>query len=284
MNDRNEQGNISKEGKRSRTILQGTQPDQVAVPERLQILSRNTNGYQHKQHGDVSSQTSEFGKINNGQWRTNSSRVVVNSAGKMEIYGNKSDIRVFEKGMDSQCNDYSEYSERTRRSEESERLINIAKRYERFITKEEIERKGRKYPKRTGESVVYLDYPNHIVYKIKDPYAKAALKQDVQPEDIIYEHLVHNFFFPETKLTFVGISEDMGDVRIILSQEFIESIERPSDIEIEHALNEKGFFIENKYSFGNEFVSVTDLEGDNVIKGLDGKIYFIDPIISFKKL
>lgn len=42
-------------------------------------------------------------------------------------------------------------------------------------------------------------------------------------------------------------------------------------------------FPEDKYSFGNEFVSVTDDEGDNVILGEDGKLYFIDPIIRFKK-
>ena len=42
-------------------------------------------------------------------------------------------------------------------------------------------------------------------------------------------------------------------------------------------------FPEDNYSFGNELVSVTDVEGDNVLLGEDGTVYFIDPIIKFKR-
>ena len=100
---------------------------------------------------------------------------------------------MFEERMDFKYNDDTEYSERTRRSNESERLISIAKENNLFITQEELESLGEKYPKKTGESVVFIKGENGIVYKVKDPYAKAAIKHGVNPEDVIYEHIVHNF-------------------------------------------------------------------------------------------
>lgn len=122
-----------------------------------------------------------------------------------------------------------------------------------------------------------------MVFKVKDPYAKSPLKCNVQPEDAIYEHLVHNKYFPETAYKFVGISDDLGDVRIVLSQQLVESVMHPTQKQIEIALAEKGLYPEGKYSYGNDEISVTDIAGDNALLGLDGKVYFIDPIIDFKK-
>jgi hypothetical protein len=48
-------------------------------------------------------------------------------------------------------------------------------------------------------------------------------------------------------------------------------------------LARRGLKPEGKYTYGNEYVTVTDVMGDNVLLGKDGKIYFIDPIIGFKK-
>ena len=140
-----------------------------------------------------------------------------------------------------------------------------------------------KVPKRTGESVVYIDKEAGKVTKVKDPYAKSAMKSGVQPEDAAFEHLVHNLLFPETEYTFEGISESMGDVRIVLSQKYIPTYGQPTKEQIAEALAARGLFPEDNYSFGNELVSVTDVEGDNVLLGEDGTVYFIDPIIRFKK-
>ena len=109
------------------------------------------------------------------------------------------------------------------------------------------------------------------------------MKSGVQPEDAAFEHLVHNLLFPEAAYTLVGISENLGDVRIVLSQDLVQSKEQPTKEQIAEVLAAKGLFPEDKYSFGNEFVSVTDVEGDNVLLGEDGTVYFIDPIIRFKK-
>ena len=109
------------------------------------------------------------------------------------------------------------------------------------------------------------------------------MKSGVQPEDAAFEHLVHNLLFPETAYTLEGISEEMGDVRIVLSQDFIQNYDQPTKEQIAEALAARGLFPEDNYSFGNELVSVTDVEGDNVLLGEDGTVYFIDPIIRFKK-
>lgn len=202
-----------------------------------------------------------------------------------EVLGasNRGDIRVLEEGLDTSYRAYSDDSERTRRTAESERLVSLAKQHGLFIPAEVIKTLTGKVAKRTGESVVYIDTAAGKVTKVKDPYAKAAMKSGVQPEDAAFEHRVHNLLFPETAYTLEGISEEMGDVRIVLSQDFIQNYDQPTKEQIAEALAARGLFPEDNYSFGNELVSVTDVEGDNVLLGEDGTVYFIDPIIRFKK-
>lgn len=210
-------------------------------------------------------------------------RVVEDTAGGVEADRDRSDIRVYEEGLASGDHAYSDYSERNRREAESERLVGIARENGQFRERKEIISLGTHIKKRTGESEVVIDNKNGRVYKIKDPYAKSPMKGNVQPEDAIYEHLVHNKYFPETRYRFEGISEDLGEARIVLSQGYIESVGRPTQEQIEAALAEKGLYPDGKYTYGNEEVSVTDVTGDNALLGIDGKVYFIDPIINFKK-
>ena len=273
----------SEESERSGMFLRETQSCQCKGSDGPQVVSGSNDGFEHKQNGALFECTSRFRQTLDGQWRTDCPRMVGNTIRGMESDRNGSYLRMFEEGLGSEYNEYSEYSERNRRSAESERLVKIAKDNHLFISLSDVGELGRKYPKRTGESCVYICKNDVKVYKVKDPYAKAVIKRGVQPEDVIYEHLVHNLFFPETELTFEGVSDDLGDVRIILSQNFIESVCVPSKKEIEQALLLKGLIREDNYFFGNDLVSVTDIEGDNVLKGIDGKIYFVDPVIRFKK-
>ncbi|MBD5340404.1 MAG: hypothetical protein HDR94_02410 [Bacteroides sp.] len=209
--------------------------------------------------------------------------VAVDSTGETPESRDRSDIRVYEEGLAAGDNAHSEYSERDRREAESERLVSISKQNDHYIDKNEILSRGTRYSKGTGESEVIIDSENGRVYKVKDPYAKSPMKGNVQPEDAIFEHLVHNKYFPETRYRFEGISEDMGDARIVLSQKYVESYGQPTQAQIEAALADKGLLPEGKYRYGNEEISVTDVSGDNALLGADGKVYFIDPIIDFKK-
>ena len=196
---------------------------------------------------------------------------------------NRGDLRVYEEGLDTSYRAYSNDSERTRRSRESERLVNVSKQNGLYIPVEETKDLEGKVEKHTGESVVYINRETGKVTKVKEAYAKYAMKSGVQPEDAVFEHLVHNLLFSEIEYTFEGISEENGNVRIVLSQPLIKNYGKPTKKQIAEALAARGLFPEDNYSFGNEFVSVTDVEGDNVLLGEDGTVYFIDPIVRFKK-
>ena len=279
-----EQGNISTESDRSGFVLQGTSSDQrPGMSTGESFLSRTTDGSENKSYADVSSYATEYGDVGDEQRNTDGARMVGDAAEGVGQDRNRGDISVFEAGMDSQSNDGTERSERTQREAESRRVIEIAKAHHLYFVTPEWLRFGELYPKKTGESLVFLNPTADRVYKFKDPFAKSPLKYGVFAKDILYEHLVHNLIFPETALTFEGISEELGEIRIVLSQEFISAVQRPSEKEIERALRNRGLKRESRYAFGNEYVSVTDVEGDNVLKGIDGEIYFIDPIINFKK-
>lgn len=198
------------------------------------------------------------------------------------ISAGRGDIRVFEQGLESEHSKRDADSERDLQREVSQRLVEIAEENGLFIPLANTKNLGEKYQGRTGESTVYIDKAAGKVYKVKNPYAKSALKK-VAPQDAIYEHIVHNLLFPEAPYKFEGISKDVDGVRIVLSQPFIENKGSASQSQIEQALAARGLYPDGRYSYGNDYVSVTDVEGDNVILGEDGTVYFIDPIIKFKK-
>ena len=81
----------------------------------------------------------------------------------------------------------------------------------------------------------------------------------------------------------MGISEVYGDLRIVLSQDYVESVGLPTATQIEAALLTKGLRKINRYVYGNEEIEVTDVTGDNALLGSDGTIYFIDPVINILK-
>lgn len=174
-------------------------------------------------------------------------------------------------------------NERDRREAESERLVALAKENGLYIPETDYGKFGIRNTDRTGESVVYKNDAENRHYKVKDPYAKAPIKGNA-PEDAIYEHLVHNRLFPEDKYRFEGIGNNyLEDVRIILSQPSLLSAGQPTKAQIDAALAARGLYPEDKYTYGNEWVSVTDIEGDNVLVDKDGLLHFIDPIIKFKR-
>lgn len=198
------------------------------------------------------------------------------------ISNGRGDIRVFEQGLGSERSWSDADNERAIQQAVSQRLVEIAQENGLFIPLADTKNLGEKYQGRTGESTVYINKTAGKVYKVKNPYAKSALKK-VAPQDAIYEHIIHNLIFPEVPYKFEGISKDVDGVRIILSQPYIKDENRPSQSQIEQALAARGLYPDGRYSYGNDYISVTDVEGDNVILGEDGTVYFIDPIIKFKK-
>ena len=246
------------------------------------INSINEYGYNSQnsvnlQYGNRPEQDNAINTRNDG------GRVVDDATRSVEANRDRSDIRMYEEEVGPQQSSHSDYSERDRREAESQRLVGLARQNGQYKERNEVRSFGKRISKPSGESEVVINKENGRVYKIKDPFAKSPMKGNVQPEDAIYEHLVHNKYFPETRYQFEGVSDEAGDLRIVLSQGYVESVGQPTKEQIETALAEKGLHPEGKYSYGNEEITVTDVTGDNALLGADGNVYFIDPIIDFKK-
>ncbi len=195
----------------------------------------------------------------------------------------RSDIRVFEEGLAIEQN--CDWALGSRKAQESFslKLIEIAKKANLYLTKEECTELGEFVPILSGESKIYENAAQGLVYKVRNPFAKIHLKnQDLRY--ILYEHIIHNILFPETRYSFIGVTEDNGTALLIYSQKLFFDCNSPTQKQIETRLREIGLEPESYYYYGNEYVSVTDVndKSDNVM--LSGTtILFIDPIIKIKK-
>lgn len=216
---------------------------------------------------------------------TQRSQLCVKLATRCEADSDRSDIRMFEVGLSSQqYGDYEQSTGNAAYQAESTRLINCAKANGLLIPKDQWVSFGERKRQPSGESIVYLHERNQKVIKLRDPFAKASIKQ-LHAQDAIYEHLIHNLLFPSTRYTFLGISEDIDSVRIVLEQPYFpDQFLSPDQSQIDEYLIEGlGLKQENRYFYGNDWLSITDIssEGDNVLT--DGsQLFFIDPIIKLK--
>lgn len=205
---------------------------------------------------------------------------------RVQADSHRSDIRVFEARLSAQR--YGDNVQGT--SDLAEEicmcLIATAKENNLFVPKERWDDFGDRKRLPSGESIVYYDADNKIVTKIKNPFAKASIK-NIRPCDIILEHIVHNILFPNTQYTFKGITQDLLEIRIIYSQPYIsQNFAPPTQKQIDKYLIESiGFTKEDAYFYGNDYIAITDVseDSDNVLIDTKGKMYFIDPIIRFKK-
>lgn len=191
-------------------------------------------------------------------------RVVLESKG--QALSDRSDIRVFEAGLSSErYGDNEQGTGNAAQDAESKRLIAIAKTHGLFVPKNKCAEYGDRKRLPSGESIVYLSNDGSTITKIRDPFSKASIKS-LHAQDVIYEHLIHNILFPLTRYNFIGISE-------------------PSQKDIDdYLIYGLGLRLENKYFYANDYVAITDVSanGDNVLID-NGNLYFIDPIIKFKK-
>ena len=165
---------------------------------------------------------------------------------------------------------------------ESCALIAAAKRTGCFVETASVP--GTRYTIRTGESEVRLVQKEQLYYKIKNPFAKLHLKKH-QPDYVLCEHIIHNILFPDCRLEFLGVADDCHEARLVFRQKAVRSDMRPDDKQIAECLFEIGLQLEGRYSFGNDFLFVTDVgqDGDNVLLDDEGVLRFIDPIIGFKQ-
>lgn len=204
-----------------------------------------------------------------------------------EVLGssNRSNIELLEEGLSSERYDDNERGTRYQQEEVGNRIIENAKAHGLFIPIKETQQLGERYDKSSGESVVYYNDTDQKVYKIKDPFAKYPIKGHAV-SDVLYEHILHNMLFPNVPYTLEGVSEDLGDLRLVFSQPYLRACFEPAtQKQIDDFLTNKlGLMKVNRYFYSNEYCSITDIGavGDNVLVDDSGTLYFIDPIIKFK--
>lgn len=193
---------------------------------------------------------------------------------------------MFEAGLSAQRHGDIWSSEKAAESALCSRLIDIARQCGCFVAQTEWEKFGDRRCTSSGESVVFLSKDGTTFTKMKSPTAKAPIK-NLSLGDAIYEHLIHNILFPNTRYEFKGITEDASGIRFVLQQKNISQIftlPAQSDIDdfIERAL---GLRREDRYFYGNDYFAITDVSAssDNVLCDEHGQLYFIDPIIKLKK-
>ncbi len=206
-------------------------------------------------------------------------------ASKREADCDRSHIGVFEIGLSSEQHGDHQQSTRLDAQEISSQLIDTAKKHGLYIPTSKCDDFGERKKEPSGESIIYFNSNNNEVIKVRNPMAKAVIKQ-LNARNIIYKHLIHNILFPNTRYRFLGISEDLDGVRIILSQPYIsDKFILPNNSLIDgYLIDGLGMKPENRYFYGNDYIAKTDVSptGDNVLYDGD-KLYFIDPIIKFKR-
>lgn len=209
-----------------------------------------------------------------------------NGSGRVSISGDRSRIRVLEPELAAVRRNYTadsegNYQRREDREKESQRLIEAAKANGLYVEPKRLGEFGVHIPGNTFESEIYADIDNGRYIKVKDPFASEPMTQNA-PADAIYQHIIHNIFFPEARYEFLGVSEKNGDVRILLAQEFVPAFKGATPEEAAKYLKKRGYSTADGYTFENEEVVVTDLEEENLLIDNNGNYHPIDPIIKYK--
>ena len=241
-------------------------------------LNREQNGTDNQQGRTPQNQVGDRG--DNGRVSEPSSRAVA-------LQSDRGRIRVLEAESAPSSRNYSgdiegDYARRQDQDAEGRRIIEAAKKNGLFIEPERFsELKKSQQPSK--ESLVYYDLDNNRVIKIKDPFAAEGMTDNI-PFDELYQHIIHNLFFPESKYDFLGVTTNYrGDeVRFVLSQDYIESIGRTSDVEASNFVKQHGFKPIDGYWYENDDIVVADFYGANMLKDAYGNLHLIDPLIKFK--
>lgn len=161
-----------------------------------------------------------------------------------------------------------------------EELIIWAKNNNLYIPSSEWDKYGDLIDgKITRESIVYVDEKHTQVTKFKDPTALIPLKKGTLSESIA-EIFIHNMLFPTTRYKVLGVTEDKElNCRLVLQQDYVKRVIPATKHQIEQYLRDIDIKQEDRYFYGNEYYSLTDLEGTNVYLSDKGVVSFIDPII-----
>ena len=129
---------------------------------------------------------------------------------------------------------------------------------------------------RGSENEVYVSYSGTQMYKLNDfRYSDDNLSA-------FFDRIAaHNHYFPDCGYKLIGFAENReGKVCAVLSQPFIVADREATESEISTELQLLGFApkLEGEY-YSNGVHEIFDALPNNVLMGVDGRLYFIDTII-----
>ena len=128
---------------------------------------------------------------------------------------------------------------------------------------------------RGSENEVYASDDSTQVYKLND-----FRYSDDNLEPFFQRIAIHNHLFPDCAYDLVGFAENRdGNTCAVLRQSFIVSEREATQQEIDEELERLGFHKEDDGYFSNGDYDIFDAVPNNVLKGQDGHLYFIDTII-----
>ena len=132
------------------------------------------------------------------------------------------------------------------------------------------------YADRGSENEVYVSNNGRFLFKLNDfRYSDDNLTP-------FFERIkAHNYYFPDCEYRMIGMSENReGQICAVLVQPFITAERESTEEEIAAELQNMGFRIQyDGECFTNGVHDIYDARPNNVLMGVDGRLYFIDPII-----
>ncbi len=129
---------------------------------------------------------------------------------------------------------------------------------------------------RGSENEVYTSFDSNCVFKLND-----FRYSDDNLESFFERIFVHNMLFPDCAYECVGFAYNQDNkFCAVLRQPFIHAEREATEEEIACELTKLGFTsqLDGEY-FSNGQYDIFDALPNNVLKGSDGNLYFIDTII-----
>lgn len=191
-----------------RVFMPETQIRRAILDSKRNLSNKTTFSSVYDSNGITEEYTNTGQSVSNGS-----------TTSRLNVPGRSTDsdrryIRVFEDRMVAEQFEYNGKSERAKVRQVSQTMIEVAKELGMFIPASDFSLFGAKHNERTVESIVYINPKRNVVTKVKTPFAKPPMKSsDVRT--VIYEHIAHNYLFPDTPYTFKGIAEIDGEARLV---------------------------------------------------------------------
>jgi len=130
--------------------------------------------------------------------------------------------------------------------------------------------------KRSGEFILFLDYPHKNVYKLSKPGFNVI--------DLIYSKLLYNDVFVDTRYTLEQVIKINNTHQLLFSQRYFNNcLDVPTEEMIDDKMHKLGFRKVCPSVYENDFFRLEDITSDNVLLVNNSDVKILDSIISLRQ-